>query len=117
RTITVTNLTQQSQSFASQWDIGSRMTLPYSFAETASDCTLTGSNFLLSPGGVCHITIGLTASSSAANDGAIQQNWLIGARDVQMTAYGQAAALTLSAAEIDFGTQYTGGLRTARTLY
>jgi len=117
RTITVTNLTQQSQSFASQWDIGSRMTLPYSFAETASDCTLAGSNYLLAPGGACHITIGLTASNNATNDGAIQQNWLIGARDVQMTAYGQAAALSLSAAEIDFGTQYTGGLRPARYLY
>ena len=117
RTITVTNLTQQSQSFASQWDIGSKTTLPYTFAQTATDCTLSGNNFLLAPGGVCHITIGLTASNSAANDGAIQQNWLIGARDVQMTAYGQAAALSLSAAEIDFGTQYTGGLRPARYLY
>jgi hypothetical protein len=117
RTITVTNLTQQSQSFASQWDIGSRTTLPYTFAQTATDCTLAGNNFLLAPGGVCHITIGLTASKSAANDGAIQQNWLIGARDVQLTAYGQAAALSLSAAEIDFGTQYTGGLRPSRYLY
>ena len=117
RTITVTNLTQQSQSFASQWDIGSRTTLPYTFAQTATDCTLSGNSFLLAPGGVCHITIGLTASSTAANDGAVQQNWLIGARDVQMTAYGQAAALSLSAPEIDFGTQYTGGLRPARYLY
>jgi hypothetical protein len=117
RTVTVTNLTQQSQSFASQWDIGSRTTLPYTFAQTATDCTLSGNIFLLAPGGVCHITIGLTASNSATNDGAIQQNWLIGARDVQMTAYGQAAALSLSAPEIDFGTQYTGGLRPARYLY
>ena len=117
RTITVTNLTQQSQSFASQWDIGSKTTLPYTFTQTATDCTLSGNNFLLAPGGACHITIGLTASNSAANDGAIQQNWLIGTRDVQMTAYGQDAALSLSAAEIDFGTQYTGGLRPARYLY
>ena len=117
RTVTITNLTQQSQSFASQWDIGSKTTLPYTFAETASDCTLSGNNFLLAPGGACHIAIGLTASNSAANDGAIQQNWLIGARDVQLTAYGQAAALSLSAPEIDFGTQYTGGLRPARFLY
>jgi hypothetical protein len=117
RTVTVTNLTQQSQSFASQWDIGTKTTLPYSFAQTATDCTLSGSNYLLAPGGVCHIMIGLTASSTATNDGAIQQNWLVGARDVQMTAYGQAAALSLSAPEIDFGTQYTGGLRPARYLY
>jgi hypothetical protein len=117
RTITVTNLTQQSQSFASALDIGSKTTLPYSFAETMSDCALSGNNKLLSPGGACHITVGLTASNISTNDGAIQQNWLIGTRDVQMTAYGQAAALTLSAAEIDFGTQYTGGLRPARYLY
>ncbi len=117
RTITVTNLTQQSQIFASALDIGIKTTLPYSFAETTSDCTLAGSNFLIAPGGVCHITIGLTASNNKSNDGAIQQNWLIGTRDVQMTAYGQAAALTLSAAEVDFGTQYTGGLRSARYLY
>ena len=32
---------------------------------------------------------------------------------MQMTAYGQAAALSLSAPEIDFGTQYVGGLRLA----
>jgi hypothetical protein len=118
RTITVTNLTQQSQSFASQWDIGTKTTLPYSFAQTATNCTLAGANtMLLAPGGICHITIGLTASNTATNDGAIQQNWLVGARDVQMTAYGQAAALSLSSAEIDFGTQYTGGLRPARYLY
>jgi hypothetical protein len=117
RTIMATNLTQQSQTFASALDIGSKTTLPYSFTETMSDCALSGSNKLLSPGGVCHITVGLTASNISTNDGAIRQNWLIGTRDVQITAYGQAAALTLSAAEIDFGTQYTGGLRSARTLF
>ena len=54
---------------------------------------------------------------AACGDGAIQQNWLIGARSVQLTAYGQAAALSLSAAELDFGTQYTAGLRLPRYLY
>ncbi len=117
RTITVTNLTQQSQVFASALDIGSKTALPYTCAQSATDCTLSGSNLLLAPGGVCHITIGLTASNAAANDGPIQQNWLVGARDVQMTAYAQAAALSLSAPEIDFGTQYTGGLRPPRYLY
>jgi hypothetical protein len=119
RTITVTNLTQQSQTFTSALDIGAKTTLPYTFAETASDCTLAGAltTKLLAPGGACHITIGLTASGTSSNDGAIRQNWLIGARDAQMTAYGQAAALSLSAQEIDFGTQYTGGLRLPRYLY
>ena len=117
RTITVTNLTQQSQIFASSLDIGSKTALPYTFAQTATDCTSSGSNLMLAPGGICHIAIGLTASNAATNDGPIQQNWLIGTRDVQMTAYAQAAALSLSAPEIDFGTQYTGGLRPARYLY
>ena len=118
RTITVTNLTQQSQTFTSAIDIGIHSTLQYTFAESASDCALAGvSTKLLAPGGACHITLGLTASNSPTNDGPIQQNWLIGTRDLQMTAYAQAAALSLSAAEIDFGTQYTGGLRLPRYLY
>jgi len=117
QTITVTNLTQQSQTFVSALDIGTNVTLPYTFAEAASDCTPSGVNKLLAPGGVCHITIGLTASNTAANDGPIHANWLIGTRDVQMTAFGQAAALSLSSAEVDFGTQYTGGLRLPRYLY
>jgi len=118
RTITVTNLTQQSQTFTSAIDIGIHSTLQYTFAESASDCALAGvSTKLLAPGGACHITLGLTASNSPTNDGPIQQNWLIGTRDVQTTAYAQAAALSLSAAEIDFGTQYSGGLRPPRYLY
>jgi hypothetical protein len=117
RTITVTNLSTTSQTFPSKLDIGSKITLAYTFAQTATDCTISGSNYLLAPNGSCHITIGLTASNTASNDGAIAQNWLIGTRDVQMTAYGQAAALSLSAAEVDFGTQYAGGLRPARYLY
>jgi hypothetical protein len=119
RTITVTNVTQQSQSFASALNIGAKTTLPYTIAETASDCTTSGgvTTKLLAPGGVCHITIGLSASSTATDDGAIQQTWLIGARTVQITAYGQAAALSLSSGEVDFGTQYAGGLRLPRYLY
>ncbi len=118
QTITITNLTQQNQTFISALDANAKTTLPYSFAETASDCTLAGVNTkLLAPGGVCHITIGLTASTTPANDGPIHANWLIGTRDVQMTAYGKAAALSLSSGEVDFGTQYTGGLRLPRYLY
>ena len=118
RTITVTNLTQQSQTFTSAFDISAKTTLPYTFAETVSDCTLAGATTkLLAPGGVCHITIGLTASNASANDGAIRQSWSIGTRDILMTAYAQAAALSLSSSEIDFGTQYKGGLRLPRYLY
>jgi hypothetical protein len=116
--ITVTNLTSQSQTFASALNGSSKTTLPYSLVQTASDCAASGANtFVLAPGGSCHITIALTASSSASNDGPIQQNWVVGGRSVLLTAYGQAAALSLSAGEIDFGTQYAGGLTLPRYLY
>ena len=118
RTITVSNLSATGQSFTSVLDVSSKSSPPYTFAQATSDCALTGANtYLLSAGGACHITISLAASNIAANDGAIQQNWLIGTRDLPMTAYVQAAALSLSASEIDFGTQYPGGLRPARYLY
>ena len=119
RTITVTNLTAQTQSFVSALNVSAKSTLAYRFAESASDCAISGAanTKLLAPGGVCHITIALTASGVASNDGAIQQNWLIGGRDVLLTAYGQAAALSLSASEVDFGTQYASGLRLPRYLY
>ena len=118
RTITVTNLTQQSQPFASALSLNSKPAPPYSIAEQTSDCTLGGIGIkLLAPGGTCHITLGLSASSASANDGPIQASWQIGARSVQLTAFAQAAALSLSAPEIDFGTQYTNGLRLPRYLY
>jgi len=117
RTVTVTNLSATSQTFASKLDISSKTTLAYTLAQTATDCTLSGTSYILAASSSCHITIGLTASNTASNDGVIAQNWLIGSRDVQLKAYGQAAALSLSATEIDFGTQYAGGLRPARELY
>jgi hypothetical protein len=118
RTVTVTNLTQQSQTFTSALDSSAHTTLPYTFAETASDCTLAATaTKLLAPGGVCHITIGFTPSSLPANDGIVTANWSIGTRDVALTAFAQAAPLSLSATEIDFGTQFTNGLRLPRYLY
>ncbi|GAC1424305.1 MAG: hypothetical protein NVSMB62_21150 [Acidobacteriaceae bacterium] len=118
RTITVTNLTQQSQTFNSALMVNPNATLPYTFAEQTTDCTLAGTtNRLLAPGGTCHLTISLTASANPANDGVIRANWKIGGRSVEMTAYGRAAALSLSASEIDFGTQYTTALHLPRYLY
>ncbi len=110
RTLTITNLSQQSQNFAST---GSST----QFAEQSSDCTASGTAKLLAPGGTCHITFSFTASSDSANDGIVQSNWTIGPGSVLLTGYAQAAALNLSASEIDFGTQYTGGLRLPRFLY
>jgi trimeric autotransporter adhesin len=114
----VTNLTAQNQTFTSALDAGTQPSLPYTIAETQSDCAVAGiSTKLLAPGAICHITLGLTASNSSTNDGAVHQNWLIGARDLKLTAYTQAAALSLSAPQIDFGTQYPNGLRSPRYLY
>ncbi len=118
RTITVTNLTTQGQTFTSTLDVSGKITLPYTIAEQTSDCTLSGSTSkLLAPGASCHITLGLTASSTATNDGPIQQTWLIGTRSVQLTAYTQAAALSLSTPQIDFGTQYPATPHLPRYLY
>lgn len=118
QTITVTNLTAQAQTFASALDVNPHTTLPYTIAESSSDCTSAGSGMKALPAGAtCHITLGLTASSSSANDGLVRANWLIGTRDVALTGYAQAAQLSVSSAEVDFGTQYTGGLRLPRYLY
>jgi hypothetical protein len=118
RTMTVTNLTSQNQTFTSALNGSAKTTLPFTLVQIASDCAASGTNtFMLAPGGTCHITIALTALTSSINDGAIQQNWVVGGRSLLLTAYAQAAALSLSASEIDFGTQYVGGLSLPRYLY
>jgi hypothetical protein len=118
RSVTVTNLTAQNQTFTSTLDAGPQPALAYTITETQTDCTPAGiSTRLLAPGASCHITLSLTASNSSANDGAVRQNWLIGTRDLQLTAYAQAAALSLSASQIDFGTQYHNGLHSPRSLF
>ncbi len=118
RAITITNLTQQSQTFISKLDTSST-TLPYTLTESASDCAISGptTTKLLAPGGTCHITLALAASATPANDTLLNAQWLIGTSDVLLTGYTQAASLSLSAPEIDFGTQYTSGLRLPRFLY
>jgi hypothetical protein len=117
RTVTVTNLSQQSQSFTSA--ISGNQLTPYTFAETSSDCLAPGpiTTKTLAPGTTCHITLSLTAGTQPASDGFAQANWTIAAGAVLLTGYSQAAALSLSASEIDFGTQFAGGLRLPRYLY
>lgn len=118
RTFTVTNFTQQPQTFSSSLSSNPRSTLPYTFAEQSTDCTLAGgTSRTLGAGSSCHITLSLTPSSDPANDGPIEAVWLVGTRPVTLTAYGQAAALSVSAAQIDFGTRYPGGPATPRFLY
>ncbi len=105
RTVTITNLSSQPQNVTSK--IGSNQLIPYIFATSSSDCNLTAINtYTLRPNTSCHLTLSFTASSSAANDGFAQSNWIIGSGSVLLTAYSQAASLGLSATEIDFGTQF-----------
>ena len=113
RVITVSNLGTASQTFASSLLAPAGSAAP--FSEAASDCTLAGSatNKVLPAGGTCHITIALTASADAA----VQANWTIGAGDVLLTGYEQSTALAVSAAELDFGTQFVGGLHLPRYVY
>jgi hypothetical protein len=82
QTITVTNLSASSQTFTSARDGGANTAA--TFAETASDCASGGAAGIhtLAASSSCHITLGLTASASSANDGPVRTAWKIGTRDV-----------------------------------
>ena len=118
RTITVTNLGTTSQTFTSAI-YASTKAAASPFTEFTSDCPTTGSTTtkLLPAEATCHITIAFTAYSSSNSDGALQADWSIGANTVALTGFSQAAALSISASEIDFGTQYSNGIRLPRYLY
>jgi trimeric autotransporter adhesin len=116
RTITVTNLTPQSQTFTSK--LGSNQLTPYTFSESSSTCPLIANNtYTLAANATCTITLSFTASPTSTDDGFAQSNWTIGPGSVLLTAYTQAASLNLSATEIDFGTQFPGGIQLPRYLY
>lgn len=108
QTVTLTNLGTTTQTFAST------STAASSFTESSTDC---GSPKTLAPGGTCHVTYAFTASPNATSDGPQTANWTLGSRNIAFTAYGIAAALSVSAPEIDFGTQFAGGLKLPRYLY
>jgi hypothetical protein len=107
-TVSVTNLTASTQSFSSALD-GTAST-KYAVAETASTCGAgtTSGTHTLTANASCTVTLGITPSANAANDSPVRLTWKIGSRDVVLTAITQAAALNLSASEIDFGTEYLG---------
>ncbi len=113
--LTITNLGTSSQTFIST----NASTNPSPFSEQSSDCTLSGSlrTKVLASGGSCNITLAFTPFASPASDGFQSGDWTVGTRSVHLTGYSQSAALSVSATEIDFGTQYTNGLRLARYLY
>lgn len=117
RTLTVANLGASTQTFVSKNT--SSVKTAYTVGETATTCTPAGDGVskVLGPGGTCTITLGLSASSDAANDRAIDAHWQAGSSDILLTGYAQAAAETLSASTIDFGRQFAGGLRSPRLLY
>ncbi len=116
RTITVANLGTAAQNFTS--GIPSTPESTTDFSQASSDCTLASATTMtLSPGANCHIQVQLTASSDSANDGFVTGEWSIGDRQVLLTGYSQAAALSVSATEVDFGTQFQGGIALPRFLY
>ena len=121
RIVTVSNLGATSQTFTSALDISANpkggTTSP--FSQVSTDCTSSGSAsaLLLGPGGSCHITLGLTAPATSTSDGILAQNWLIAAHDVLLTGYSQAASLSVSDSEVDFGTQFSNGIHLPRYLY
>ena len=113
RTITITNLGTVAETF----DSGAAG-ISSLFAEQSSDCTSTSlGSKTLPAGSTCHVTIGFNAPADALKDGFVQAEWMIGARQLFLTGYSQAASLSVSASEIDFGTQIQSGLRLPRFLY
>jgi hypothetical protein len=118
RTLTITNLSQTTQTFTSALDAGaSKVTTP-PFSESSSTCaTTTGITAkTLAAGATCQITFALALNSTIA-DGPLTANWTIaatGSHDVLFTGYANAAALSPSVPEIDFGTQFVNGLRSPR---
>ncbi len=114
--LTVTNLGSATQTFLSSANVSPKSTSP--FSEAVSDCTLTpdGTRKILPAGASCHITVAFS-SAAATLDGFVTGQWTLGASQVLLTGYQQAAALSVSAAEVDFGTVLQGGLVTPRFLY
>lgn len=117
QTITITNLGPTAQIFTSALEPGTQSGT--TFSEAVTDCPATGqvNQKVLAPGASCRVSLALAVSADAANDGPIFNRWLIAGREVTLTGYGQAAALSVSSAVIDFGTQYDGGLISPRYLY
>jgi hypothetical protein len=118
KTITVTNLSGVSQTFSSTKDVGGTSSA-YAITEAASSCSSGGAMgvHVLAAGASCEITFGLSATGTSASDGPVRLAWKIGQRDVVLTGFVEAAALSVSATEIDFGTQIAGGVRLPRYLY
>lgn len=120
RTLTVNNVSQTTQTFASSLDFTARNFLS-PFTQTSTDCAAgnTAGLYTLAPGASCHIIFGFSLTGSTP-DGPVQYPWTVavsGTHDVLLTGYAQSAGLSASAGEVDFGTQFVSGLRTGRSLF
>ncbi|MHB1699521.1 MAG: choice-of-anchor D domain-containing protein [Acidobacteriaceae bacterium] len=118
-TVTVSNLTGQTQAFTSMLDQPTRTATGYQFSEASNDCGTgaTNTDRVLAANSSCHITLSFTASSSAQDDGPVTGRWMLGSRDLLLTGFTQAAGITVSSSELDFGTQFADGLRLPRYFY
>ncbi len=115
--VTVSNLGSAAQTFLDGIPPTQGIATP--FTEVSSDCAFAPSGDVktLAAGATCHISIAFAASSSAINDGSVIGSRAIGPEQVMLTGYSQAAPLSLSAAEIDFGTEFQQGIVAPRYLY
>ena len=105
RTFALTNLSSTAQTFTVAPDAGPSLTA-YTVALASTTCSQASANqFTIAPNASCALTFSLMAASSSKNDGAVHALWRIGARDITFTGFSQAAALSFSATEIDFGQQ------------
>jgi hypothetical protein len=117
KTITISNLAASSATF-SEGILGTpESSTP--FSEVSSTCPLADNpaQKILGAGASCTVTVGFSALSGSSNDGFVQAEWTVGPGEVLLTGYSQSANLSLSASEIDFGTQFQGGLALPRYLY
>ncbi|MBB5338699.1 choice-of-anchor D domain-containing protein [Tunturiibacter gelidoferens] len=107
RTITISNLSQLPQTFYAGDATLQPVPPQYDFSVQSTDCpaSTTPGDDVLPPGGVCHLTLALTAPATATGS-FVTAYRIIGTDAVLLTAYTQPTDLNLSATEIDFGTQF-----------
>ena len=117
QTITIANLGSASQVFNEGLASTPKSNKP--FTESSSDCASTPDNKMkvLAAGASCHVVVAFTASPDFATDGFALGEWTAGSGQVLVTGYAQAAALSVSAKEIDFGEGLQNGLMLPRYLY
>ncbi len=117
RTVTISNLGETPTTFSEGIEGSPEFSTP--FSEVSSTCPLAGGSTkkLLSAGASCTVLVGFSALNGSANDNFVQADWPIGSGELLLTGYSQSASLSISASELDFGTQFEGGLALPRYLF